>query len=206
MKAVIICAAPEIDIDYILEYCNTADMIICADGGLKYADMLSVVPDLIVGDFDSYNNILPNNTEVKSLNTHKDNTDTFACIDEAIARGYDRITLLCAIGGRLDHTFANLTALDYMLDKGVCGEIISATERIQLLNKGNYRFDNMSGRTFSLFAFNCASCNVSYTDVEYPLQSYTIKSSFPLGISNVFTGDSSTITIHSGKALLVLNN
>lgn len=206
MKAVIICAAPETNIDYILEQCNTADIIICADGGLKYADMLCVVPDLIVGDFDSYNNTLPNNIEVKPLSTHKDNTDTFACIDEAIARGYNQITLLCAIGGRLDHTFANLTALDYMLDKGVCGEIISATERIRLLNKGNYRFDNMSGRTFSLFAFNCNSCNVSYSNVEYPLQNYTIKSSFPLGISNVFTGDNSNIIIHSGRALLVINN
>ncbi len=203
MKAVIICAAPEQNCGYIKECARGADLIICADGGLKHANACSLTPDVIIGDMDSYDGVFPKSVETVRLSTHKDDTDCIACIKWAILKGCAEITLAGALGGRTDHTLANLAALDYMANKGVQGKIVSGSEKISLLTVGKHRFCGCRGQRFSLLAFNCELCTVSYLNAEYPLERHTLSSSFPLGISNAFTDDYAEITVHNGKALLI---
>lgn len=206
MRCVIICAAPNTDLGFIKSQIKSDDFIICADGGLEYARKLGIKPDLAVGDFDSYKGEIAEITEKKIiLDTHKDETDTLCCINEGIKNGCDTFLLLSALGGRFDHSFANLSLLQYITDKNCKGYIKTENETVTMLKKGVYTFENLKGKTFSLFPFACDKAVVSYKNTEYPLLNGDVQSSTAVGISNVFTDSKSEITIHSGYAILFIN-
>ena len=205
MRCVIISGSPETNPDFIKQAVKPDDYVICADRGYEFASLAGVEPNLIVGDFDSYKEKIPASCEIVMLNPHKDDTDTIHSIDLAFEKGFTDFLLLGALGGRTDHTFANITSLLYIADKGGRGVLLSEKERIELLNKGEYFYEKYCGKTFSLFPFGCESVCVSYRGVEYPLERYNLKSSVPLGISNVFTSEKSEIKIYDGNAILIIN-
>ena len=53
-RCVIFGGADMTDMERIRRSLREDDFIICCDSGLKYAEQLSLHPDLIVGDFDSH--------------------------------------------------------------------------------------------------------------------------------------------------------
>lgn len=205
MRCVIISGSPETNPDFIKQAVKPDDYVICADRGYEFASLAGVEPNLIVGDFDSYKEKISASCEIVKLNPRKDDTDTIHSIDLAFEKGFTNFLLLGALGGRTDHTFANITSLLYIADKGGRGVLLSEKERIELLNKGEYFYEKYCGKTFSLFPFGCESVCVSYRGVEYPLERYNLKSSVPLGISNVFTSEKSKIKIYDGNAILIIN-
>ena len=86
------------------------DFYICCDSGLKHREGLGIAPDLIVGDFDSYEN--PHlEAETIVLPCEKDDTDTVFAVKEALERGFQDFLLIGVIGGRLDHTLGNVSLL-----------------------------------------------------------------------------------------------
>ncbi len=204
MHCVIIAGSPETNSKFIKSTVEDSDYVICADKGYLYAKNAGITPDVVVGDFDSFNSEVTDNCEIITLNPIKDDTDTFHSIDVALERGYTEFTIIGALGGRLDHSFANISALEYISEKGAKGVLLSEKERVEFLTKGEYLY-NHEGKTFSLFPFGCSEVCVSYEGVFYPLEKYNIKSGLSLGISNVFTSDKSKITIYDGNAILIIN-
>ena len=92
-KCYIICGGPE--------PCMNAEIsegafIICADSGYDKALQAGIKPNLILGDFDSLENPLPDNIETMRSPAHKDDTDTMLAVRTALDRGYDDITLISA--------------------------------------------------------------------------------------------------------------
>ena len=53
MRAVIISGGAVTDYDYIKAHIENNDMVICADSGYDHAKRMGIVPDVVVGDFDS---------------------------------------------------------------------------------------------------------------------------------------------------------
>ncbi len=205
MRCVIISGSPDTDVNFIKEQVLPDDYIICADKGCEYALLSGIVPNLVVSDFDSCSQKIFPNCETITLNPHKDDTDTMHAIDIALEKGYREIVLLGATGGRLDHTIANLSALQYISLKGAKGYVLSKTEHIEYLPKGCYEFDGLNGKTFSLFPFGCSEVCVSYSGAEYPLDHYRLSSAVPMGVSNIFLSDNATIKIYDGNAILIIN-
>ena len=83
------------------------DIIIAVDKGLEILDILNIKPNYIVGDFDSIDrNVLKKyektNINIIKLNPEKDLTDTHSAINLAIEIKSENITILGAIGTRLD--------------------------------------------------------------------------------------------------------
>ena len=56
MRAVIIGNGDIKDYQYIKSKINDNDFIICADGGYNHAEKMGIVPDVLIGDFDSAKN------------------------------------------------------------------------------------------------------------------------------------------------------
>ena len=56
---------------------------------------------------------------------------------------------------------------------------------------------------FSLFAIS-DQVTVSFTGLKYPLHHQTLTNTFPLGVSNSFTGGSASVTVTDGAAVAVL--
>lgn len=206
-RCVIVCASPDCDDSYLnAEINRETDFIICADGGMKHLKNAGFTPDVWIGDFDSWQGeVKSGNSEIVRLNPEKDDTDTISCVNKAYELGFKKIALLCALGGRIDHTFANLSVLLYGLERGLDVSIIMPTEEVKVLKEGEYLIENQKGKTFSVFAFGCDSSVVSYEGAKYPLNHYKMKAVYPIGISNIFTENKSIIKIHTGKALYVLN-
>lgn len=206
MKCYIIAGAPDPDIEFIKNTVKSDDFVLCADRGYSYAKQAGIEPDVVIGDFDSCHDEILQACEVISLEREKLYTDTVHCIDNALKKGYYNITILSAIGGRLDHTIGNLFALDYINSRGGSGVILSERESVQLLSVGEHCFETFDGLTFSLFPFGCDEATVSIEGAHYPLNKYTIKSCEPIGVSNIFEGCKTKITVFGGKVIMIINS
>lgn len=84
------------------------DFVIACDRGYRYCAGLGLQPDLFIGDFDSYDGAVDPAVPVERLQPEKDDTDTGHAIRHALDQGYRTLILVCALGGRLDHTLANI--------------------------------------------------------------------------------------------------
>ena len=186
MRCVIISGSPDTNVEEIKSLCTSDDFIVCADSGYSFAKKAGLTPNLIIGDFDSLKEELPQNTEVVKLNTHKDDTDTEHCVMECIRRGYKDFLLLGSIGGRTDHTFANIATLAFLSEYNYNGIARNNGEEIRILKEGSYEMNNKKGLIFSVFPYGCESVNVTYKGAEYMLNNKTLTYNVSRGISNVF--------------------
>ncbi|MGN1311230.1 MAG: thiamine diphosphokinase [Clostridia bacterium] len=117
---------------------NKFEKIIAADKGLEILNKLNVKPDFIIGDFDSVNKeILEKyiNVPITYLKPEKDFTDTHMALKLAIEKGAKKITIIGAVGTRLDHTIANIHILKEAIEKDVKVQIIDENNKIELINK-----------------------------------------------------------------------
>ena len=202
-RCVIIGAAPnpQWQADLILP----EDFVICADGGLSYALNSGIQPNLTVGDYDSLENTeqLAEREHV-TLPVEKDDTDTMAAIKIALARGYRDFLLLNCAGGRLDHTYANLTALCYLQSHNARGTLIDGNCAAQVIGKGRIVLNHRCGDGLSLFPIGCRQAVVSGEGVLYSLRSLCLQADFPLGVSNRIVSDSAWIAVEDGILLIIL--
>ena len=203
MRCVIISGSPDTSVEEIKTLCTDDDFIVCADSGYTFARKAGLNPDLIIGDFDSLEEELPTDTEVVKLNTVKDDTDTEHCVMECIRRGYKDFLLLGSVGGRTDHTFANIAILSFLSEYNYHGVARNNGEEIQILKEGTYNMDGKKGLTFSVFPYGCESVNVTYKGAKYPLDSYTLTYNVSRGTSNVFSDDNAEIVVNRGRAILL---
>ena len=75
-----------------------ADLYVCADAGVKLAQALGVVPDWIVGDFDSLGSV-PEGENVEPFSPMKDDTDILLAAKYALSKGCRRLVFYGALGG-----------------------------------------------------------------------------------------------------------
>lgn len=186
---------------------HPGDFVVCADGGLELAQKWGIHPDLAVGDFDSFRGEIPGDLPVVPLNPHKDDTDMLAAVNAGLAHGCRRFLLACGLGGRLDHSYANLCVLHHLHSLGYEAALYGDGEEACLIGEGETReLFCGTGTTVSVFPFACGVCNVSYTGMRYPLDHHDLFSDIavlPMGVSNVAEKMPCSVTVHSGLALVL---
>ena len=181
------------------------DFLIACDRGYEYAQRCGVMPDLVVGDFDSCGEIIAEGVPVKRLPVEKDDTDTMSAIRFACAQGFDEIELQCALGGRLDHTLANLQSLVFAEKHGLRASVISPDTVIRTLHCGSLRLPRQPGFSLSVFAAEDLCRGVSIHGTKYELEREDLSSAFPLGVSNEWRADEAEISVEDGILLIVLS-
>lgn len=181
-----------------------SDLVIAADSGLAAFDASGVMPDLLVGDMDSVDPAVLSRYEgrvpQRRLSPIKDDTDGVDAIDLAIARGAKEITLLGALGGRLDHALANVMLLVRSHRKGAHAQILTEAERIVRVC-GEERLTNARGDTVSLLPLGEAR-GITISGFFYPLEDATLTSDYPLGVSNVVTAQEASVRVGQGELIL----
>lgn len=203
MKCVIFAGGEIKDLSFIDTNEIAGNFVICADSGYKYAEKLGIVPDMIMGDFDSYRGELPENTEIYRSIPEKDDTDTMLAVKTALSRGFTEIILYGALGKRFDHAFANIQTLLYAYENGCNMRIADADNEITVQGAGETYYKKRDGWYFSIFALTETVLINKYSGVKYPLENYVLKSSFPIGVSNEITADSAFLHINSGIVLVI---
>lgn len=175
--------------------------VIAADRGLDYALSAGIIPDLIVGDFDSAKSELPSGIHCVRVSPVKDDTDAALAAELAVKKGFRELRFLCALGGRLDHSIANIQLLYGFKKRGIGGVMYGDNTELVLAHNESVEIPRFEGY-LSVFAYT-ADCVVSEQGVKYPLSEKLLTNDLTLGISNEITEDSARITVHSGTALIM---
>lgn len=180
------------------------DYIICADGGYLHVQKLGLVPNVILGDFDSAP--MPTRTDCEVIVTpaEKDDTDTMLAVKLAIERGYTDIKLYGALGGRLDHTIANLQAAAFAKEKGATLILSDDKNTAFMIQDERVRLPKTEGY-LSVLSYSDECVGVSETGVKYPLDNETINSRFPLGVSNEIIEEFCEISVEKGMLLIIIS-
>lgn len=199
-RCVVFCAGEEGEIDFTV---MPEDFIICCDAGFAAAKRRGITPDLLIGDFDSYREPLPETVETLHFPVEKDDTDSMLALREGLRRGYKRFVLLFALGGRLDHTLANLQALAFLEDFGASGLIIGPRDRVQLLKNGTLDIPRRGGYTVSIFAYSGKAIGVTLKGMQYPLNDAVVTDTFPIGLGNHIIEPTGRVSVLDGTLLVV---
>ncbi len=183
---------------------NNDDIVIAADGGLKYLVDFGVKADIIIGDFDSLGDI-PEGENVIKLNPVKDVTDMYAAAEIGIEKGFSEFYIYGACGGRIDHTLANIQLIVSLSQKGIKAYIRDGKTVITALHNSSIAFSDEYKGYISVFSHSDKCTDVNIKGLKYTLENATISNSFPLGVSNEFIGCSSEISIGNGTAIVIYN-
>lgn len=172
-----------------------ADLIIACDRGYTYAEKMGVRPHLIVGDFDSAE--APSGTDVPIMTfpSRKDDTDTMLAIKHALDEGCDDIHLVCALGGRMDHTFANIQACAFAADKGARATVYDDSTVITVFKGSKLVIGKREGWSFSVFSLADESKGVSISGAKYEIEDADVVNTFPWGQSNVWAADEAVVQL-----------
>ena len=177
--------------------------VIACDRGYAYAERCGIRPDLLVSDFDSYSGSIDPSIPVHRFRAEKDDTDTMIAIRTAIERGFTRAELYCALGGRLDHTLANLQSLVFAEKHGLSMRIHGADTEIFSLRNGSLRLPRREGFSLSVFAAGGLCRGVSLRGAKDPLEDAELRPDFPLGVSNEWAAPEAEISVREGTLLIV---
>lgn len=177
------------------------DLCIAADGGYTHLKHIGIVPDIVIGDFDSLKERPEINIQIHP--EQKNDTDMMLAIKHGLAAGYESFFIYGGMGGRLDHTFANIQALLYLARQGAKGILIDEPTHATVIHEGSLLFGSKMKGLVSVFAMDETAEGVNIKGLQYPLDNMTLHNSFPLGVSNAFIGMESVISVRKGSLLVI---
>jgi thiamine pyrophosphokinase len=212
-RCVIISAGSFTPIEIPLE---EGDYCIACDAGFMYARDLGILPDLIVGDFDSLNELGPDAVRtleeiresdpdrIMQLEVRKDDTDTMKAVKIALLKGYKKIFLYGALGGRrFDHSFANVQTLLYIKHNGGTGYIMDRDRMLMIAENETVKFNKGNTGYISVFSLSEKSEGVTLKGLMYTLDNGVLTADFPLGVSNEFIQDEEAeLSVERGTLLI----
>ena len=197
-KCIIFCAA---GFDTLVEPLQKNDFVIAADGGLVHTEKLGIVPNEILGDFDSLG-YTPEGANVFPV--EKDDTDAMLAVRRGLSLGYREFVLYGSLDGpRLDHTIANFQTLQFLADQGAVGYLAGTDYLVTVVKDGTLNFPEGAEGTISVFCQGADAEGVTLEGLYYPLENGILSAGFPLGVSNHFTGAAATITVKKGSLLVL---
>ncbi len=180
------------------------DLIIAADSGLKSVNKFNITPDFIIGDFDSLG-YEPQSYNVITYPVEKDDTDTLLAIKYAMEKGYRNFRILGCVGGRLDHTFANIQAASYIVENGGSVVFYGNDENFTVIKNTRFDFNETNCGNISVFALE-PSKNVNIKGLFYEITNGELTPNFPLGVSNKFINKNAFVSVGDGKLLIIWKN
>lgn len=204
MKRCVIIGGADISrYDLIRPYLRSDDFYIFCDSGLKHREGLGIAPNLIIGDFDSYEN--PQlDTETIVLPTEKDDTDTVYAVRVALERGFSDFLLVGVFGGRLDHTLGNISLLLMLEAKGKSALALDDHSELQVISPAHPATVADRFPFFSVLNVTGLARGISIRGAKYPLEDAEITCEYAYGVSNeVLPGKTAEISLREGRLLLI---
>jgi thiamine pyrophosphokinase len=179
------------------------------DGGIRHLLGINITPDVLIGDLDSVSPAglvwcQKRKVEIKKYPAEKDQTDFELALDYAMNSVQGELIVYGAMGGRIDHTLANIGLLSdprYM-DRDV--RIITDREAVFFLHRKAILLGK-EGQTLSLIPWGEPATGVTTTGLQYPLRDETLFPDRSRGISNVICSESASIQFKEGKLLCVID-
>lgn len=207
----LIVSGGNININFLKKHLNSNsyDTIIAVDKGLESLYSINVIPQHIVGDFDSIDkNILDfyNNkpTIIHKYPLEKDYTDTDIALKLAVELNSTIISIVGATGTRLDHTLANIHIMLQTLNKNISCSLLDENNKIYLINSSTQIEKHLAyGKYISLIPLTSSVTALTLKGFKYPLENYTLEIGKSLGISNEVIDNVATIDLDQGILIVI---
>lgn len=190
------------------------DFVMAVDAGLGHLIRTGMMPDYILGDFDSLrredfpflDRWQRERPEALTRLPHiKDDTDTVAAVKLGLRLGYRRFRIYGGLGGRLDHTLSNIQTLAYLKRHGGHGTLAGRGQLVMVLEHEQIRIDRGFEGLFSLFALDEQVTGITLKGMDYELVNGSLVNTFPLGQSNEIHADRQALAaVDKGLALVIL--
>lgn len=175
------------------------DCVIAVDGGFAHLERIGVKPDMAVGDFDSLGYV-PRCRQVARFPVHKDKSDMELAMEKALRYRHGELVVYGGIGGRLDHTIANLQLFARFSEQGAYVTAVADSFAVRLLT-GPDVFElpqDVDAGTVSVFSANDRVEGVIERGMAYSLDDEPLTNRTSRGLSNELVGEAATVAVERG--------
>ncbi|MCK9224488.1 MAG: thiamine diphosphokinase [Candidatus Muirbacterium halophilum] len=179
------------------------------DGGGEYLKNYSIIPDIMIGDFDSISkNTLDyfkkNNTKIISYPSKKDYSDLELTL-YYISENYNNINIDvigCFSDTRIDHFLVNLEVFARFADKFTFNIIDKRFK--QIISSKNINIECIKNVPISILSMSDKCIFEKSTGLEYNLKNITIERFSSKGLSNKTKTSRITVVIREGIFSIIL--
>jgi len=191
--------------EHITEHPKAEDVCIAVDGGYHNAKKLGERVDVLVGDLDSIQNVPRDEVkDIRQVPAEKDVTDTQLALEIALEAGADEIIMVGGLGGRLDHTLANLGVLEDMFDRHIHGYAVDGQNRVHFIRSTSTLIARSSYKYISLLPADQEIKGVTIEGGKYPLKNQRLKRNMAgFTVSNEITGNVVFISVKKGGVYII---
>lgn len=172
----------------IREYAAAGEIVTAAaDAGLEVLDRIGMAPDILLGDFDTVKErvlgkyLTRPDIQVERHDPVKDASDMELTVKTLYRQGIRKAVVLGALGGRADHTLANIRLTYYAVLRGMELLILDPQNRIRCLKAYpdretvfTLRKDAQYGKYVSVFPAGGSIAPLTMEGFRYPLAGYTL--------------------------------
>lgn len=207
MKIVIVSGGTPPSYELIVEELKDSSFLICADSGGECLYKYNIIPNFLMGDFDSISRealdffSIQENCIIDKYPRDKDFTDTELVLNKAIDLGANEIVFLGCTGTRIDHLMGNLGMLLRCLKLNIKAYIKDNNNSIEITDKP-IRIKKEKGTTFSLQAYCNKVKDLNIRGAKFELENYELALGDPRTISNEFLNKDIDIDFKSGILLI----
>ena len=176
--------------------------IVAVDGGLIHCAKLGIIPDMIIGDFDSIPAELLQKypqVPIQAFPKDKDQTDLELAIQHIYRPEVEKIAVFGALGKRTDHILSNLHILRRYPNKIV---FETETETVVCV-QGSTDVETFPGQTISLIQMGPVR-GITTKGLRWELAKAKFDKYF-YSLSNIAHGHSFHIEIEEGNLICCLN-
>ncbi|MBR3689854.1 MAG: thiamine diphosphokinase [Eggerthellaceae bacterium] len=206
MKACALVGASEFNAEHFqaMDAQNAFNYVIAVDAGLKHLESIGRTPDMALGDFDSLGYV-PQGMRVARFSANKNKSDMDLALERARNMRYDEIFVYGALGGRLDHTLANLQLFAKYSEKGAIVNAIGVSEAATYVTgPDTYEMPAQESGTISVFSMSDEARGVFERGLAYELDDASLSNRTSLGLSNEFIGEPVLIGVESGTIVVIV--
>ena len=184
-------------------------LVIAADSGLHTAQQLGMKVDVVIGDMDSVDSTALDMAKLagaKIVLHHRDKnlTDTHAALLYAGEHAAERIVVVTAGGGRLDHQLGLVAAMfDPILKSSRVEALWDDSHLYALQGLTQCEWVAQHGDVVGLQAFGGYATGISTTGLRWQLNNETLMAHSTRGVSNEITATQVKITVETGQLLII---
>ena len=206
--------------------------LIAADRGLEFFLDYLILPDVVIGDFDSLSEDGKNFLEMQSedipyggmlewklqkgegkvvevvrLRPEKDDSDTQSAMNYAIQNGAKEIVILGVTGNRVDHLMANFGLLILAQKQDTEVALADRYNYMKLITSGTIlKKAEQFGKYVSFFPLGGDVTGLTLEGFKYPLDKYHLTTADSgLTVSNEISEEYAKVTYESGTLLMIMS-
>jgi len=184
------------------------DIIIAVDGGAKILKSLSLIPSVLVGDFDSLDIATLNyfrelGVDIRKFPAEKDEIDSELGSMVAQEQGAKIQIFTGVIGDRIDHSLGVIQLMSLLKRKGLIPHIIEERFEIGILENESLEIHCSKGELWSILPLSGDVGELTLDGFKYKLKRAKMSFGKPFGISNETTENKVKIDVKNGNIIFI---